>query len=96
MILEIASLSIKEGQNAEFEKVIPKAIGIISQSKGFISIGFQHCIESPSKYLALIRWETLEDHTVGFREGDLFTQWRAILSPFFEKPPFADHYYTVI
>jgi heme-degrading monooxygenase HmoA len=96
MILEIATLRIKEDELISFQKVIPKAIEIISQSKGFVSIEFHQCIEEPSKFQALIKWETLEDHTIGFRTSDLFTHWRAILSPYFAAAPFADHYHLVI
>jgi heme-degrading monooxygenase HmoA len=96
MILEIATLRIKEGEINDFQKVIPEAKSVISQSKGFVSIEFHQCIEEPSKFQALIKWETLEDHTIGFRTSDLFTQWRAILSPYFSEAPFADHFHLVL
>lgn len=92
MILEIATLDIKEDQITAFESVLAKAKAVISQSKGFVSVEFQNCIETPTKYLALIKWETLEDHTIGFRESQLFLEWRAILSPFFNSAPNAEHF----
>jgi heme-degrading monooxygenase HmoA len=92
MILEIASLDIKIDTLEEFESILDKAKSVISQSKGFVSISFQKCIETPGKYLAFIYWETLEDHTKGFRESDLFIEWRKVLSPYFNSAPFADHY----
>jgi hypothetical protein len=39
-----------------------------------------------------ISWASLEDHTVGFREGPLFPQWRAIVGPFFSQPPAVEHF----
>lgn len=96
MILEIAALDIKKESVEEFTNILETAKAVISQSKGFVSIEFQHCIETPTKFLALIQWETLEDHTVGFRQSELFKEWRAILSPYFNTPPFADHYHKIL
>ena len=95
MILEIANFDIKELETEAFEKILDAAKATISQSKGFVSIEFQKCIETPTKYLALIHWETLEDHTIGFRESPLFIEWRSILSPFFNAAPFAEHFKLV-
>jgi heme-degrading monooxygenase HmoA len=92
MILEIAQFDIITGKEDLFEKASSLAKNVISQSKGFVSIEFQKCIETPTKFLALIKWETLEDHTIGFRESPLFIEWRAILSPFFNSAPMALHY----
>lgn len=92
MILEIAQFDILAGKEDLFEEASNLAKNVISQSRGFVSIQFQKCIETPTKFLALIKWETLEDHTIGFRESPLFIEWRAILSPFFNSPPLALHY----
>ena len=92
MILEIATIDIKQGTNAAFEINLEKAQHVISTSKGYISHQFQKCIEQDSRYVLLIRWQTLEDHTKGFRESDLFIQWRALIGPFFETPPMVQHY----
>ena len=92
MILEIAQFDILAGKEDLFEEASNLAKNAISQSKGFVSIEFQKCIEMPTKFLALIKWETVEDHTVGFRESPLFLEWRAILSPFFNSAPVALHY----
>jgi heme-degrading monooxygenase HmoA len=92
MILEIATIDIKKGTNDEFEQNLSKAQSVISKSKGYISHQFQKCIEQDNRYVLLIRWQTLEDHTKGFRESDLFQQWRALIGPFFETAPFVQHY----
>lgn len=92
MILEFAKLSILEDKMEGFLEVIPKATAIISQSRGFISINFKRSVENPNTVVALIEWETLEDHTIGFRESDLFQQWRAVISPFFSATPEVEHF----
>ena len=92
MILELATIDIKADNNAEFEANLAKAIQVISQSKGFQKIDVQHCIEQHNRYALMIYWQTLEDHTVGFRTSELFTEWRALIGPFFENPPFVQHF----
>lgn len=95
MIQEIATFDIKAEGLDEFKGVLDAAKSVISQSKGFVSMNFQQCIENPTQFLAIINWETLEDHTVGFRESELFVQWRAVLSPFFNSPPAVVHYHSL-
>ena len=96
MVLELATIDIKPGTNADFEMNLEKAQHIISQSKGYIGHQFQKCIEQDNRYILLIRWQTLEDHTKGFRESDLFTAWRALIGPFFESAPMVQHYTPIL
>jgi heme-degrading monooxygenase HmoA len=69
MILESAVLDVKPGQAREFEAAFAKAAPIISASRGYLSHELKRCIENPNRYLLLVRWRTLEDHTVGFRQS---------------------------
>lgn len=92
MILELATIDIKSGTNKDFEDSLEKAQYVISKSHGYISHRFNKCIEQENRYVLLIQWATLEDHTKGFRESDLFTEWRALIGPFFETPPVVQHY----
>jgi len=92
MILEAATIDIIPGTNKAFEDNLAKAQFVISRSGGYIGHQFQKCIEQDNRYLLLIRWQTLEDHTKGFRESDLFKEWRALIGPFFETTPHVQHY----
>ena len=92
MVLELATIDIKQGTNEDFETSLEKAKLVISQSAGFVDLQCFQCIEQSSRYTLFIRWQTLEDHTIGFRESDLFTQWRALIGPFFAVPPLVQHY----
>jgi heme-degrading monooxygenase HmoA len=92
MILEVATIDIKPGTNSAFEENLQKAQSVISKSKGYIGHQFHQCLEQENRYVLLIRWETLEDHTKGFRESDLFKEWRGLIGSFFETPPNVQHY----
>jgi heme-degrading monooxygenase HmoA len=92
MILEHADIRIAPGQQAAFEEAIQRGLTtVVSRAKGFRGWKVNHSVESPERYLLMIFWDTLEDHTVGFRQGPLFAQWRAIVGPFFAQPPQVEH-----
>ena len=96
MILEHADITIAPGQNAAFEEAIQRGIDtVISKSPGFVDASVHKGIESPERYLLTIHWQTLENHTVDFRGGPLFPAWRAIVGPFFAKPPVVEHFELV-
>ena len=96
MILEIADIRIPPGRNAEFDAAIEHGLAtVVSKAEGYRMHRVVKGIESPERYLLMIWWETLEDHTVGFRGGPLFAQWRAIVGPYFASPPSVEHYTLV-
>ena len=96
MILELADIRIQPGQQAAFDEAIVRGVtSVIAKAQGFRGWKVEKGIESPERYVLLIFWETLEDHTVGFRGSDLFTQWRAIVGPFFAQPPLVEHFTLV-
>jgi heme-degrading monooxygenase HmoA len=93
MILEHADIRIRAGSQAEFDAAIKQGVEtIISKSKGFRGYKVQKGIESADRYILMIYWDTLENHTVDFRGSPLFPQWRAIVGPFFASPPVVEHF----
>ena len=96
MILEIADIRIAPGQQAAFEAAIQHGLTTVaSRANGFKGWKVNRSIESPERFVLMIFWETLEDHTVGFRQGPLFAEWRAIVGPFFAAPPQVEHFTLV-
>ena len=92
MILEVAILDVKETLADEFESAFKTAEAIISSMKGYISHELKKCIEADNRYILLVKWETLEDHTVGFRESDEYQEWKSLLHHFYEPFPVVEHY----
>jgi len=93
VILEIADIRIAPGQQAEFDAAIQRGIAeVVSNAKGFRGYKVNKGIESPERYVLMIFWDTLENHTVDFRQGPLFTQWRAIVGPYFAVLPAVEHF----
>ena len=96
MILEHADIRIDPAKANAFEEAIERAARtVISNAKGFQGFKVNRSIESPGRYLLTIHWDTLEDHTVGFRESPAFADWRAIVGPFFAAPPVVEHFELV-
>jgi heme-degrading monooxygenase HmoA len=96
MILELADIRIPAGQNAAFEEAIHRGLTtVVHQAQGFRGFKVNRGVESPQRYILQIFWDTLEDHNVGFRQSELFTQWRAIVGPFFDGPPTVEHFELV-
>lgn len=91
MITEIAQIEIKPGSEKDFEAAIAKAEPIFKRCKGWKGFELHRSIEKPSRYRLHIKWETLENHTVDFRESANFTEWRALVGPHFAAPPEVEH-----
>lgn len=95
MILEVAILDIKLGKEADFEVAFAWAQRIIASIPGYISHELQHCLEKTNRYILLVNWQTLEDHTVGFRGSAKYQEWRALLHHFYDPFPEVHHYEPV-
>ncbi len=93
MILELADIRIHPGQQAAFDEAIQRGVNeVISNAKGFQGYKVNKGIENPERYLLQIFWETLENHTVDFRQSPAFEEWRAIVGLFFATPPTVEHF----
>ena len=92
MILEHCDIEIDPSKSAEFEVAILRGVNtVIAKAKGFQGFKVNRTIENPARYLLLIYWDTLENHTVDFRGSTAFADWRAIVGPYFAKPPHVEH-----
>ena len=92
MIREHALLNVISGQELEFERAFQQAKDIIAGSPGFRSLRLARCLEQPSRYLLLVEWDCLEDHTVGFRGSAAYHAWRRLLHHFYDPFPTVEHY----
>ena len=95
MILEVAILDVIASQEKDFESAFANASSIIASMPGYISHQLQHCIEKPNRYILLVHWEKLEDHTVGFRGSEGYQEWRKLLHHFYDPFPTVEHYELV-
>lgn len=95
MILEIAHLTVRAGQAAAFEQAFALAQRIIAASPGYVSHELGHCLERPQDYVLLVRWATLADHEVGFRQSAAYQEWKRLLHHFYDPFPTVLHFEPV-
>ncbi|MEQ8858197.1 MAG: antibiotic biosynthesis monooxygenase [Pseudomonadales bacterium] len=96
MILEAAMLSVVPGREAEFEAAFREAQPIIASMRGYLDHRLERCLERPSRYLLLVSWERLEDHTEGFRRSPEYQRWKSLLHHFYEPFPEVEHFRRVL
>ena len=96
MITEHALLNVIAGREGEFVAAMRQAKDIIAASPGFVSLRVERCLEHPSRFLLLVEWERLEDHTEGFRGSAAYEDWRAALHHFYEPFPLVEHFEEIV
>lgn len=95
-ILEAAYLQVKTGEEAAFEAAFRTASPLIAQTPGYAGHSLQRCLEVTGRYLLLVQWQSLEAHTVGFRQSPQYQQWKALLHHFYDPFPVVEHFETVL
>jgi heme-degrading monooxygenase HmoA len=95
MILEVAILDVKPGLEHDFLAAFTKAQTIIAKMKGYISHRLKRCLENSSRFILLVEWQKLEDHTEGFRKSEAYKEWKSLLHHFYEPFPTVEHYEDV-
>jgi heme-degrading monooxygenase HmoA len=96
MILEAAVLNVRSGEEQAFEDAFRTASPLIAATPGYIAHKLQRCLETKARYLLLVQWETLEAHTVNFRQSANFQQWKQQLHHFYDPHPVVEHYEGVL
>ena len=96
MILEVATLDVRAGLESSFERDFSEASAILAASPGCLSHELRRCVEKPGRYLLLVNWETLSDHTEGFRKSARYLEWKRLLHHYYDPFPAVEHYAAVI
>jgi len=95
MVLEVAVLPVRAGQEKAFEETFAKAQPIIISMPGYVSHKLHKGVEAPAKYMLLVEWQKIEDHTVGFRQSAEYQEWRRLLHHFYDPAPIVEHFTVV-
>jgi len=95
MVLEVAVLNVRPGESEAFETAFREAQEIVAASRGYRRHELRRCVEAPDRYLLLVWWDALEDHTRGFRGSPGYRRWSELLHAFYEPFPVVEHYVPV-
>lgn len=96
MIREIALIEIAPGKEEAFEAGVKEAGPLFLRAKGCHGMHLERSVEHPARYRLVVRWETVEDHMVGFRNSPDFQEWRRLVGPCFASPPQVEHTREVV
>lgn len=94
-VTEKAVLHVRAGLEEEFEAAFDKAQWIVLSMPGCREVTLSRGVEHQGQYLLLIRWDSVEDHEVGFRQSPEYLEWKALLHHFYEPFPTVEHYVEV-
>ena len=95
MILEVAVLDVRSGSEAAFEAAFAEARSLIVAIPGYLGLELRRCVEKPSRYVLLVRWRRVEDHSQGFRGSPQYLEWKRLLHHFYDPFPTVEHYRPV-
>ena len=95
MVLEMAVIEVEPGSEKAFEDAYQQARSVLAETRGCHSVRMTRGIESPSRFVLLAEWDSVEAHEDNFRATERFARWRALLSPHFAVPPVVEHYADV-
>ena len=96
VILEHAVLDVVPGEEQRFEEDFARAQTIIASMPGFRSLRLERCVETRSRYLLLVEWDRLQDHTEGFRGSPEYQEWRKFLHHFYDPFPTVEHFELLV
>lgn len=95
MVLEKAVLKLRPGMASDFEKDFQNASKIISSMQGYMEHSLLRCLEHKDQYLLLVKWQTIEDHEIGFRKSEEYQEWKKLLHHYYDPFPIVEHYELV-
>ena len=95
MVLEVALIDVLEGREDEFAAAYRKAHEILATTPGLRSVRMTRGIETSTRFVLLVEWDSVEAHIENFRNSDRFPQWRAHIGPYFAAPPVVEHFTDV-
>jgi heme-degrading monooxygenase HmoA len=95
-VTELAILDIRDGESERFESAFHEAVTIISSMPGCRNVRLERCLETADRYMLLVEWDRLADHTEGFRGSVEYERWKALLHHFYEPLPTVEHYSPLV
>ena len=95
MVLEVALIDVVSGQEGEFAAAYAKGRELVATTPGCRSVRLTRGVESPSRFVLLIEWDSVEAHLDNFRASERFGAWRSLIGPHLAAPPVVEHFTDV-
>lgn len=95
MILEVALIDVVAGQEEAFATAYAEGHRLLATTPGCRSVRMTRGVESPSRFVLLVEWDSVEAHLENFRDSDRYPAWRDLIGPYFAAPPVVEHFTDV-
>jgi heme-degrading monooxygenase HmoA len=95
MVLEVALIDVFPGMEDAFAVSYRLGHPILAGTPGCRSVRMTRGVESPSRFVLLVEWDSIEAHRDNFRGTERFPQWRQLIGGYFAKPPLVEHFIDV-
>jgi heme-degrading monooxygenase HmoA len=95
MVIEVALIDVREGFEDDFAAAYRTAYPVLTSTPGCRSARMTRGVESPSRFVLLVEWDSVEAHQQEFRATERFVTWRGLIGPYFAQPPRIEHYLDV-
>jgi heme-degrading monooxygenase HmoA len=92
MVVEVALIDVRQGTEEEFATAYAKAHHLLATTPGCRSVRMTRGVESPSRFVLLVEWDSVDAHIENFRASERFTEWRALIGPYFDGAPCVEHF----
>jgi heme-degrading monooxygenase HmoA len=94
MVIERAELPIVPGKETDFEAAMVRGQALLADAPGCRSVSLARGVESPSTYLLLLQWDSVDAH-VAFTKTPAFAEFGQLAGPFFAGKPAMAHFAPV-
>lgn len=96
VVLEVALIEVLPGQEEEFAAAYRVARDVLATTSGCRSVRMTRGIESPSRFVLLVEWDSVRAHEEQFRAvPERFGVWRGHIGRYFAAPPLVEHYLDI-
>ncbi len=95
MVLEVALINVVPGREDDFRAAYAKAREVLTGTAGCRSVRMTQGVETPTRFVLLVEWDSVEAHLENFRATERFTTWRGLIGPYFDGAPTVEHFTDV-
>lgn len=92
MVVEVADIEVAPGADEDFANAYRGVRDVLTTTPGCHGVRMTRGVESPSRFVLMVEWDSVDAHQRNFRDTERFTRWRAAISPFFARPPLVEHF----
>lgn len=92
MVIEVALIDVQQGREDEFASAYAEAKSLLATTPGCRSVRMTRGVETPTRFVLLVEWDSVEAHEENFRATDRFTRWRGLIGPYFDGAPRVEHF----